>query len=333
MPVLARGTWFYKRSGTAATCFAPRINRKADGGLELRADTGLIDLHARWYDPALGRFTSADWFDPVDEASALQGAAIGWLASPVGTNRYAYAGDDPINKSDVNGHLYEDDPMQDSYDSLQDSSDGLQANPGHSSSSLTSGSGITISSDVSLDESEESGVGPSDTSTKRQGTTAAPSWATGQSTSLIAQKIEESPGGEDPEGTLESPKLSIISASPPLALQPILGAPGFIDSLRPGGPFSISDWSGYPAALPKPPGPFQMLQGKDYDDARKAANQANRALHLADPSLNGFQIHEIQPVKFGGSPTDLENKIPLAPEEHAPVTSWWNQLMRDITKW
>jgi RHS repeat-associated protein len=47
-------------------------------------DTGLIDLHARWYDPALGRFTSADWFDPVDEASALQDTAIGWLASPVG---------------------------------------------------------------------------------------------------------------------------------------------------------------------------------------------------------------------------------------------------------
>jgi RHS repeat-associated protein len=50
-------------------------------------DTGLIDLHARWYDPALGRFTSPDWFDPIDEASALQGAAIGWLASPVGTNQ------------------------------------------------------------------------------------------------------------------------------------------------------------------------------------------------------------------------------------------------------
>ena len=33
-------------------------------------DTGLIDLHARWYDPTLARFTSADWFDPVDESSA-----------------------------------------------------------------------------------------------------------------------------------------------------------------------------------------------------------------------------------------------------------------------
>ena len=69
------------------------------------AGTGLIDLHARWYDPALGRFTSADWLDPIEERSALGGAAAGWLANSVGTNRYAYAGDDPVNKSDPNGHL------------------------------------------------------------------------------------------------------------------------------------------------------------------------------------------------------------------------------------
>lgn len=67
-------------------------------------DTGLLDLNARWYDPALGRFTSPDWFDAVDGASAVAGGPIGWLANVVGTNRYAYAGDDPVNKSDPNGH-------------------------------------------------------------------------------------------------------------------------------------------------------------------------------------------------------------------------------------
>jgi len=96
------------------------------------------------------------------------------------------------------------------------------------------------------------------------------------------------------------------------------------------GSFSISDWSGYPANLPKPAGPFRLLEGEEYATARAAANAANREMHAADASLDGMQIHEIQPVKFGGSPTDPANKIPLSPADHAPATSWWNQLMRDL---
>ncbi|MCZ8182435.1 MAG: FG-GAP-like repeat-containing protein [Beijerinckiaceae bacterium] len=54
------------------------------------AETGLIYLHARYYDPAIGRFISPDWWDPNTPG--------------VGTNRYAYASNDPINRSDRNGH-------------------------------------------------------------------------------------------------------------------------------------------------------------------------------------------------------------------------------------
>ena len=97
------------------------------------------------------------------------------------------------------------------------------------------------------------------------------------------------------------------------------------------GSFSIADWSGYPANVPKPTGPFKLLEGAEYDAARAEANAANRAMHQADPSLNGLQLHEIQPVKFGGSPTDPLNKISLTPQQHAPVTTWWNQLQRNIT--
>jgi hypothetical protein len=79
----------------------------------------------------------------------------------------------------------------------------------------------------------------------------------------------------------------------------------------PEGSFSIANWSGYPANLPKPTGPFRLLEGAEYDAARAAANQANRAMHQADPALRGLQLHEIQPVKFGGSSTDPLNKIPL----------------------
>ncbi len=40
--------------------------------------------------PVLARFLQPDWWDPTDPA--------------VGTNRHAYALNDPVNKSDPNGH-------------------------------------------------------------------------------------------------------------------------------------------------------------------------------------------------------------------------------------
>jgi RHS repeat-associated protein len=55
------------------------------------AETGLMYLHARYYDPDLARFLSPDTWDPT-----LPGVDI---------NRYAYAANDPINKSDPNGHV------------------------------------------------------------------------------------------------------------------------------------------------------------------------------------------------------------------------------------
>jgi RHS repeat-associated protein len=54
------------------------------------AESGLMYLHARYYDPVLGRFIQPDTWDPT-----MPG---------VGTNRYSYADNDPINKSDANGH-------------------------------------------------------------------------------------------------------------------------------------------------------------------------------------------------------------------------------------
>jgi hypothetical protein len=95
------------------------------------------------------------------------------------------------------------------------------------------------------------------------------------------------------------------------------------------GSFSIVDWAKYPAGVPRPTGPFRLLQGSEYSAARSAANSANRALRGANPSsLAGRQIHEIQPVKFGGGPTDLANKIPLTGPQHSAVTNWWNNFQR-----
>ncbi|MER9335046.1 FG-GAP-like repeat-containing protein [Mesorhizobium sp. M0293] len=53
-------------------------------------ETGLLYLNARYMDPVLGRFISPDDWDPT-----LPG---------VGTNRYAYAQNDPVNNADNNGH-------------------------------------------------------------------------------------------------------------------------------------------------------------------------------------------------------------------------------------
>lgn len=62
-------------------------------GERFDAETGLTYLHARYYDATLDRFLSPDWWDPT--------------APAVGTNRYAYANKDPINKQDINGHCAE----------------------------------------------------------------------------------------------------------------------------------------------------------------------------------------------------------------------------------
>jgi RHS repeat-associated protein len=97
----------------------------------------------------------------------------------------------------------------------------------------------------------------------------------------------------------------------------------------PVGSFSIWNWLGYPKSIPKPKGPFRILDGDEYQAARKAADEANAALRRANPELyEGKHIHEIQPVKFGGDPIDPANKIPLTPAEHYPVSSWWNGFLR-----
>lgn len=54
------------------------------------AETGLIYLNARYYDPKTGRFISPDSLNPT--------------VPGVGTNRYAYALNNPINLSDPGGH-------------------------------------------------------------------------------------------------------------------------------------------------------------------------------------------------------------------------------------
>jgi RHS repeat-associated protein len=82
----AYGPYGNPRITNAATVPTGRgyINERFD------AETGLQYLHARYYDPDVGRFLTPDWWDPWQQG--------------VDINRYAYAGNDPINFSDPNGH-------------------------------------------------------------------------------------------------------------------------------------------------------------------------------------------------------------------------------------
>ena len=59
-------------------------------------ETGLLYLHARYYDPTIGRFIQPDPRDPT-----IPG---------VGTNRYAYADNNPVNLSDPLGHAWMGNP-------------------------------------------------------------------------------------------------------------------------------------------------------------------------------------------------------------------------------
>jgi RHS repeat-associated protein len=63
------------------------------------ADAGLQYLNARYYDPALGLFLQPDWFE-VTKAG-------------VGTNRFSYSFNDPVNKLDPGGNQTADPKLDD----------------------------------------------------------------------------------------------------------------------------------------------------------------------------------------------------------------------------
>ncbi|MBI4924144.1 MAG: hypothetical protein HY834_20605 [Devosia nanyangense] len=80
---------FGEQVETALNPLTP-VETKSWIGERTDPETGLTYLHARYYDAVLGRFLQPDWWDASEPG--------------VGTNRYAYAGNDPINGSDRNGH-------------------------------------------------------------------------------------------------------------------------------------------------------------------------------------------------------------------------------------
>lgn len=83
----------YKPFGEQSEWLSPSQSAPEDKGWigeRYDADAGLQYLNARYYDPVLGMFLQPDWFE-VTKAG-------------VGTNRYAYSFNDPVNKMDPGGN-------------------------------------------------------------------------------------------------------------------------------------------------------------------------------------------------------------------------------------
>jgi RHS repeat-associated protein len=97
------------------------------------------------------------------------------------------------------------------------------------------------------------------------------------------------------------------------------------------GSYSIwkGGWEGYPEGLSKPTGPFHNLEGEEYKAARGAADSENRRLRSMFDPPPGSEIHEIHPVKQGGSPIDPVNKEFVDGQYHRRVISpWWRRVGR-----
>lgn len=77
-----------------------------------------------------------------------------------------------------------------------------------------------------------------------------------------------------------------------------------------------------------------LRQLKEQENTINSMSKANRALRR-EQGLVGrpVDVHEIKPVKFGGSPTHSANKAILPRDVHRQqVTPWWNQLQKDLGK-
>ncbi len=86
-----------------------------------------------------------------------------------------------------------------------------------------------------------------------------------------------------------------------------------------------------PDVVPYPSGDINLRTGSVYKSARQLADRINKTLRRGfQTGQAGQDIHEINPVKLGGSPTDLANKMGLPRPLHRQVTAWFRELQNLI---
>jgi RHS repeat-associated protein len=203
-------------------------------------ETGLHYLNARYYDALLGRFLSPDWWDPTQ--------------SGVGTNRYAYSGNDPVNGSDPSGHAY---------DSSKNSSYGSGLGAGGYTTNYNSG-GNSISSNGG-----QSGAYSYSWSNPFGTFTITKSPVTSETTSNTLRVTQR-----DPAGT-------------PVSGAAIASANGYASQLNGGGPVyhaGLSAGQVAPGVKAVAAGPVTRLSGGSITDTRAAA------VSLASPSCTARAV-------------------------------------------
>jgi RHS repeat-associated protein len=274
-----------------------------------RADSyiKLMEMGARWYDPQIGRWISPDSIIPNP-------------ANPQSLNHYTYGYNNPVRYYDSDGHCFPFCTAALAYGALRTLP---RETLGFGSRQLAE-AGIPIVSDFAAWDAR----------------TTDQLWQAANGVDLQGNALttkEQVEIGVEGYANLVGEAVTIGAVAEGVGALWQLGksvsrargsTPGQASSGQ--GEFTIGDWNGYPEGIPRPQGPFRLLEGEEYEAARQAANKANAQLHRTDPSAAGKHIHEIHPVKFGGSPTDPANKVYLSPAEHAKFTSWWNDFLRSL---
>ena len=265
-------------------------------GQRLDGGNGLYYYGARYYDPVVGRFISADTVMPD-------------IANPQLLSRYSYVQGNPVRHVDESGHCG---PLTPACAWLL--AGAFSVTPvivafGAHAESLSRFLFVGHMQQIQEDDRI--------TSLPPDQQEAARLARAGE----IAASIALSSAAPEP--------VFRLTGSPGLGASTVLGGRSTV-APNESGAFSIVDWSGYPGG-PRPGGPFKVLGGEEYVQARSAANVANRSLHKADPSTQGLSIHEIQPVKLGGSPTDPTNKVAVTYDTHIRYNRWWYSLLSDVS--
>ncbi|MBP7748003.1 MAG: hypothetical protein KA383_17960 [Phycisphaerae bacterium] len=300
----------------------------------LTVDTkGLYYMRNRWYSPQLGRLLQMDMNESaslVVAALAMNGETFANFVSAFastghygdGMNLYQYAGGNPVTLRDPAGL----NPWDEPYDDVVETITGIYAARTSAAMdfdrffkcmAVTAGTMVIESMVCALVPGGAFLVGM-------------------HHMALAAANIDEN-------GLTWGNALEFAAGAAPFAGKAIGGFFGVLGEMRgaramkgaPGpyavGAFSIFDWSGYPARVRRPQGPFVLLEGAAYDAARTAANKAVAAYRRANPQCADKFVHHIHPVKFGGDPTNPANFAIVDKATHDALNSFWARHQRDAT--
>ena len=319
----------YDPFGTVTVDWSQGTNAGTDRGYtehEHLDDVGIIHMNGRLFDPMLGRFLQAD--PHITNPSDLQNY-----------NRYAYCLNNPLTCTDPTGLDLEALPrcfdfceqqfeVTPTWEELGGKGDSVPSD----SRVITRDDGTQVVEITPKPEVAIPGAIPNGASTA----TAPPAVESGFQLPSWMARFWNGLQAWGPYGGAASMAGVVVVRS-------VQGAGAVTSAARAAdlaaeaakgiqaGSFNLAFWAKYPSWAPKPDGALRVLSGAEYDAARSAANSANAALRRGDAeAYAGKQIHEILPVKFGGSSTDPANKIALTPAQHAELTNFWNQLLRDL---